>query len=138
MIAVIAAAGSGSMFKRIDHVEIVTPDMDQTIDFYTNVLGFKLRERHKTEAPPLEEIAYLDLADTTIELMAVKSAVPLPAEPWTAGYRMMAIEVDDMDATVAYLKTKGVELSRGPVQMGKSKRAEIKDPNGVSLEIRQW
>ncbi len=126
------------MFKRIDHVEIVTPDMDTTIDFYTNVLGFKVRERIKIEASFLEEIAYLDLADTTIELMAVKSAAPVSAEPWPAGYRMMALEVDDMDATVAYLKTKGVELSRGPVLMGKSKRAEIKDPNGASIEIRQW
>lgn len=126
------------MFKRIDHIEIVTPDMDKSIAFYADVLGFKLRERRKVENPSLEEIAYLDLADTTIELMAVGSASSPSAAPWTAGYRMMAIEVDDMDRVVEYLKSKGVGLSRGPVLMGKSKRAEIKDPNGISIELRQW
>jgi glyoxylase I family protein len=50
----------------------------------------------------------------------------------------MAIEVDDMDRAVQYLKGKGVEVSRGPVTLGTSKRAEIKDPDGLSIELRQW
>jgi catechol 2,3-dioxygenase-like lactoylglutathione lyase family enzyme len=35
------------MFKKIDHVEIVTDDLNRTVDFYTNVLGFthKLTQR---------------------------------------------------------------------------------------------
>jgi catechol 2,3-dioxygenase-like lactoylglutathione lyase family enzyme len=35
------------MFKKIDHIEIVTNDLDRTVDFYTNVLGFntKLTQR---------------------------------------------------------------------------------------------
>jgi len=28
------------MFKRIDHVEIVTDQLDRTVQFYTEVLGF--------------------------------------------------------------------------------------------------
>ncbi len=43
-----------------------------------------------------------------------------------------------MDAAVAYLKGKGVELSRDPVKLGNSQRAEIKDPDGLSIELRQW
>jgi glyoxylase I family protein len=50
----------------------------------------------------------------------------------------MAIEVDDMDRAVQYLKGKGVEVSWGPVTLGTSKRAEIKDPDGLSIELRQW
>jgi catechol 2,3-dioxygenase-like lactoylglutathione lyase family enzyme len=36
------------MFKRIDHVEIVTDKLDRTLRFYTDVLGFtlKVRENH--------------------------------------------------------------------------------------------
>ena len=31
------------MFKKIDHVEIVTDQLERTVEFYTDVLGFKLK-----------------------------------------------------------------------------------------------
>jgi glyoxylase I family protein len=127
-----------SMFQRIDHVEIVTSDMDRTVDFYTGVLDFKVKERRKVERPPLEEIAYLQLNDTVLELLSFKDPAPASTVQPQVGYRMMAIEVEDMDKALEYLKGKGVEISREPVAMGKSKRAEIKDPNGLSIELRQW
>jgi len=36
-----------ALFKKIDHVEIVTKELERSIEFYTGVLGFrvKLRER---------------------------------------------------------------------------------------------
>src|SRR3990170_135656 len=109
------------MFKRIDHVEIIPRYLERAIDFYTNILGFKIKQRHRVEVPPLEEIAYLQLNDTVIELMSVKNAAPLSPEPWQVGYRMMAIEVEDTDKAIEYLKGKGVEISRAPVTLGKSK-----------------
>src|SRR5436190_1027382 len=33
------------IFRRIDHVEIVTDRPDETVAFYTDVLGFTVRER---------------------------------------------------------------------------------------------
>lgn len=126
------------MFKRIDHVEIIPLDVEKTISFYTNVLGFKIKERRKVQMPPLEEVIYLTLNDTMIEILSVKGVTPASAKPWQAGYRMLAIEVEDMDKAVEYLKSKGVEISRPPVNLGKSKRGEIKDPNGLSIELRQW
>ncbi len=126
------------MIKRIDHVEITTGNLEETISFYTNILGFKIKERNRMDRPPLEEIDYLTLGDTMIEVLAVKDPAPLTTEPWQVGYRMMALEVDDMEKTLEYLKSQGVEITRGPVTIGKSKRAEIKDPNGISIELRQW
>ena len=126
------------MFKRIDHVEIVPGDMDRSIDFYTNVLGFKVKERRKVERPPLQEIAYITLNDSMVELLSYADPLPPSFEQRQIRYRMMAIEVEDMDKAVEYLKTKGVELSLGPVALGTSIRAEIKDPDGLSIELRQW
>ena len=126
------------MIKRIDHVEITTGDMEKTLRFYTGVLGFKVKERMKMDRPPLQEIVFITLNDSMIEILAAKDPVPLSTAPWQVSYRMMALEVDDMDRTLAYLKTKGVEPSRPPMAIGKSKRAEIKDPNGLSIELRQW
>ncbi len=126
------------MFKRIDHVEIIPGDVDRAIEFYTNVLGFRIRERRKVDAPPLREIAYLELNGTVIEIMLVEGAAPASSKEWQIGYRMMALEVEDMDKALEYLKGKGIEPSWGPVTLGESKRAEIKDPDGLRIELRQW
>ena len=52
------------MFKRIDHVEIVTDQPDQTVQFYTEVLGFTVKARDRIERSGLGvpiDLAYLDL-----------------------------------------------------------------------------
>ena len=126
------------MFKRIDHVEIVPHDFEKAISFYTAVLGFKVKNRQKVGVSPLEEVAYLALGDTVLELLRVTNPSSAPADLWHTGYRMMALEVEDMDKAIEYLKSKGVEPSVNPISLGKSKRGEIKDPNGLSIELRQW
>jgi len=125
------------MFKRIDHVEITSGDLERSIRFYKEVFGFALKERIKPSSPEIEEIAFLTLGDTMLELLAIKNSAPPPKGP-QVGFRTMAIEVDDMDRAVQYLKGKGVEVSWGPVTLGTSKRAEIRDPDGLSIELRQW
>jgi catechol 2,3-dioxygenase-like lactoylglutathione lyase family enzyme len=119
-------------------VEIIPSDLEKTIDFYVNVLGFEVKRRQKVQVPPLQEVVYLRLGDTDIELLSVKDPDPSSQAQWQVGYRMMALEVDDMNETIEYLKGKGVELTLGPMTIGKSTRAEIKDPNGISIELRQW
>ena len=41
------------MFKRTDHVEIVTDQLDQTVQFYTDVLGFRERAPRPIESSSL-------------------------------------------------------------------------------------
>ena len=41
------------MFKKIDHVEIVTDQLDRTVEFYTDVLGFKLKARDRIDRSSL-------------------------------------------------------------------------------------
>lgn len=125
------------MFKKIDHVEIVPTDIDRTMEFYVSVLGFRLRERFPVPAPPLKEIAYLELGGTVIELISVEKPAP-HGKQWETGYRAVAIEVEDMDSAISYLKKKGIPITWGPASTGKSKRAEIQDPDGLTIELRQW
>jgi glyoxylase I family protein len=125
------------MFKRIDHVEITSGDLERSIRFYEGVFGFTLKERIKPNTPEIEEIAFLTLGDTMIELLAIKDCGP-PAKSSQVGFRSMAIEVDDMDRAIQYLKGKGIRVTWGPVTLGKSKRAEIEDPDGLSIELREW
>lgn len=126
------------MFKKIDHVELIPADFDRALTFYTEILGFRVKSRAKVAAPPLEEIAYLALGETVLELMRVTDPIRAELDPWQVGCRMIALEVEDMDAAIAYLASKGVSISWGPVTLGPSKRAEFKDSEGFSVELRQW
>lgn len=129
------------MFKRIDHVELVTSDPERAVAFYTGVLGFTLRSRDRVPATPLGplELAYLDLGGTTVELMCYPEAKPEPKPAGERlGWRMMALEVGDMDGALAYLKEKGIEPSWGPLKRPTYARAEIRDPDGNAIELRQW
>jgi glyoxylase I family protein len=129
------------MFKRIDHVEIVTDKPDETVKFYTDVLGFTVRERGRVPVGPDRalDLVYLDLGGTTVELMTWEN-VPTAPKPELEhfGYRMIAIEVEDMKEALAYLKTKGVEPVWGPNYRDTYARAEIADPNGYRIELRHW
>ncbi|HYM73730.1 MAG TPA: VOC family protein [Stellaceae bacterium] len=130
------------MFKRIDHIEIVTDRPGDTERFYTEVLGFKVRARDRIErpgSPAVLNLAYLDLGGTTVELMTWEG-IPVAPEPEKEhlGYRLMALEVEDMKEAVAYLKTKGVETVWGPMFRDTYARAEICDPNGYRIELRHW
>jgi catechol 2,3-dioxygenase-like lactoylglutathione lyase family enzyme len=130
------------MFKRIDHVEIVTGQPDRTVEFYTEVLGFTVKSRDRIDRSDLGvpmDLVYLDLGGTVVELISYAGASVEPApQKEHLGYRMMALQVDDMQKTADYLKTKGVEVVWGPKVRAKYARAEIRDPNGFHIELRQW
>ena len=85
------------------------------------------------------DIVYLDLGGTTVELISYDGA-PVDPAPKTEhlGYRMIALEVEDMQQTTDYLKAKGVDIVWGPRVTNAYARAEICDPNGFHIELRQW
>ena len=105
------------MFKRIDHVEIVTDQLDRTVAFYTEVLGFTVKLRDRIEQSGLGvpiDLVYLDLGGTVVELIAYEGASVEPApQKEHLGYRMIALEVDDMQKVADYLNTKGVDIVWG-------------------------
>jgi glyoxylase I family protein len=129
------------VFRRIDHVELVTAEPERAVKFYTEVLGFHVRARDRVPMSPYGplDLVYLDLGGTTVELMCYPEARPQPApREEHLGYRMMAIEVDDMDAALEKLKASGIEPSWGPKKRPSYARAEIRDPDGNGIELRQW
>lgn len=82
---------------------------------------------------------YLDLGGTTVELISYEGASVEPApQNEHLGYRMMALEVDDMRATAEFLRTKGIDIVWGSKFRERYARAEIRDPNGYHIELRQW
>jgi catechol 2,3-dioxygenase-like lactoylglutathione lyase family enzyme len=130
------------MFKRIDHVEIVTDQPARTVQFYTEVLGFTVKFCDRVERSGLGvpiDLVYLELGGTVVELISYDGATVDPApQNEHLGYRMIALEVDDMQKAADYLKAKGVDIVWGPRVRETYARAEIRDPNGNHIELRQW
>jgi catechol 2,3-dioxygenase-like lactoylglutathione lyase family enzyme len=130
------------MFKRIDHIELLTAAPEHTIAFYTGVLGFHERERIRVpETPngPLDLI-YLELGGTTVEVMCYPEAKSIRSRSaeQRLGWQCLALEVADMDGALDWLHQKGVDAAWGPVKRPDYARAEIRDPDGNPIELRQW
>jgi glyoxylase I family protein len=66
-----------------------------------------------------------------------KAIAPRSAEQ-RLGWQCLALEVDDMDAALNTLREKGVEAVWGPLKRPDYARAEIRDPDGNPIELRQW
>src|SRR5262249_11390856 len=130
------------MFKRIDHVELVTDRLERTVAFHSAVRGFRVRTRDRIDPSELGtpiDLVYLELGGTTVELISYEDVTVDPApQNEHLGYRMIALEVDDMQKTTDYLKTKGVDVVWGPRFRETYARAEIRDPGGNHIELRQW
>ena len=130
------------MFKRIDHIELLTAAPERAIAFYVGALGFRERERgHIPETPfgPLD-LVYLELGGTTIEVMCYPEAKRIAprSEEQRLGWQCLALEVDDMDAALKILGEKEVQAVWGPLKRQDYARAEIRDPDGNPIELRQW
>ncbi len=126
------------MFKRVDHVEIVPMNAEKTIEFYVNIIGFRIRSRNEVKIAPMREVIYLELGDTTIEIISADDPNPRSEALWEVGYRGIALEVEDMAKAVDYLQGKGIAIALEPVDLGDSFRGEIRDPDGLIIELRQW
>ena len=129
------------MFRRIDHIELLTSAPGRMLAFYREVLGFRESSRTRVPETPLGplDIVYMELGGTTVEIMTYpKAAIPPASTERRLGYQLMALEVDDMDEALELLKRRGIAPSWGPVKRPDYARAEIRDPDGNGIELRQW
>jgi len=120
---------------RFLHVSITVKDIDDSIRFYTDVIGLKLRTRR--EIPENKaEIAFLtdDQSDVQLELTYWKEK-----KDWNQGDELdhLAFGVPDMNQAMKWFKDNNVEITKEPYTLrGSTTRiAFIADPNGIWLEI---
>lgn len=126
------------MLKRLDHVELVPSDFERSLDFYTRVLGGQIAQRYPVDAPGISEVAYIKLGESAVELIHAPDAQALAQTGERIGYRLMAFEVSDMLQTLEALASCGVTPSWGPLETPAFIRAEINDPDGNAIELREW
>jgi len=122
------------VIKDIDHVAVVTTDVQRAAKFYTEALGF--REVGRLETSHSGTLIFLGLGGTTVELFG--GGKPGSGDTGEVGYRHIALAVDDADAEYERLKAMGVEFTMEPATVESGLRiAFLKDPDGSPIEIMQ-
>jgi len=122
---------------RFVYTGIRVSDMDESIRFYTQVLGMTLVERTKT-APTKGEVATLRSpgSEQELELNFYEEGSSFWA-PYSNGEDLdhLAFEVENLVATVGDLRRKGVEIIIEPYSIGDWSESYIRDPNGIWIEL---
>ncbi len=129
--------------QRVDHLEVYARDIKETCDFYVDVLGFTLwRHTQSVRDDGSDfELACVRMGDMMLEIIqAPPEALDLPVDQTKVGMRMFALRVSDMAATIESLQHRGVQVYQAPreTQVFEGLRAEILDPNGMRIELREW
>ncbi len=120
---------------RFLHTSITVRHMDESLAFYTEVLGLEF-ERRRTIAENHAEIAFVrdPISGARVELTHWDGK-----DDFEAGEQLdhLAFEVEDLDRYLLKLRAKNVRVAREPYRLsgGSGRIAFILDPNEVWIEL---
>lgn len=123
------------MITGIGHTAYDCYKFEATLDFYTRVLGFPQMFELLNDKGELW-IVYLRVNDGVYIELFPKTGEP-PSER-SRSYSHLCLEVDDMEATVAAVTSRGAVLDT-PIQRGKdgNRQAWTRDPEGNRIEFME-
>lgn len=134
------------LFVCIDHVGLAVPNLDEAIEFHTNVLGWRLLHRESNEEQGVEE-AMIGTGEQLSQNAQIQLLAPLNENSTIAkfldrngpGMQQLAYRVSDLDKVCATLRERGVRLLFPEARRGtKDSRINFchpKDTGGVLLEL---
>ncbi|MBO3802854.1 MAG: VOC family protein [Candidatus Brockarchaeota archaeon] len=129
---------------RLEYVGIRVKDMDESIRFYTELLGMKLLDRAKIPTTKGETAALQSPGSKLVlELNYYEEGSPF-ATPYEAGDGLdhLGFKVDDVKAEFENLRRKGATVALEPFEETNDKEATgflafVQDPNGIWIELFQ-
>ena len=116
-------------------VRYIVHDVEAAIGFYTGHLGFSV------QIHPNEQFAMLNRGDLRLVLSVPGApagggqAMPDGTLPQPGGWNRFAVEVPDLDATVAELRHDGVRFRNDVVTGVGGKQIIAEDPSGNPVEL---
>lgn len=127
--------------KRIDHIAIVVPDIEQAQAFYRDAMGLEMAHIEQLDDQQVI-VAFFPTGESEIELVepiTEDSGVARYLEKRGPGIHHICLEVDDIEATLANLRASGVNLiNEQPVIGSGGKRIAFIHPHstsGVLIEL---
>ncbi len=138
-------AATAPAWSGINHLALVTSDMDATVRFYHGVLGARLAATIGTpefrhyffEFGPHCTVAFFEYADLTVEPFAKPAGVPDPRAPQ---FDHLALNLPDENALHALrqrLTNAGCQVT-DIIDHGMIRSVYFTDPNGIALEASWW
>ncbi len=123
----------------VGHVHFIVTNLERSIDFYCNILGFHINEDMRTEPQPRRVVF---LSSTNIEkehhyLALMEMSQFQPVQPGTAGLYHAALLYPNRQALALALKH---ILDQGYLidhchDYGTGEAINLRDPDGIPLEL---
>ncbi len=124
---------------QFDHMAFEVGDLERAVTFYVERLQFRESWRHRNEEER-EECVFLERGNVKLELLArLDGGFHRPPTPETPYCPHLAIGVGDLDGEVEQLKSGGIDLLRGPLEVaGKVRWLYFADPDHNVIELVEW
>jgi methylmalonyl-CoA epimerase len=134
------AAVAGRTFSRVHHVAYVVRDIEAALAFYRDTLGLTVGLVLPIASDEVV-IAFLEVGETKVELVQPTTAstgVARFLESRGEGFHHVCLETPDVDATLADLAARGVEVIDRAARRGAEGPVAFLHPrscNGVLTEL---
>ena len=135
-----------AMKLRLDHYNLRTPKIQETIDFYTSVLGLLVGPRPSTRPGawlydradvPVVHVSGIDTSNPQAmkELEDHLGAKDLSTLEGSGAIDHVAFDGPDFAGALAHLQHLGVAYTERDVPQLSLKQLFVTDPNGVTVEL---
>ena len=118
----------GDKNMKIKYNTFIVRDMEESIKFYTEVMGFEVDSEHNPY-PGAKIVLLKGEGETMIELIQNNENEP--------GLFCIGMDVDDMNTKLEELKSKGAKVTMEPIPITVGTLAFIEDPNGARIALIQ-
>jgi lactoylglutathione lyase len=119
--------------RKLLHTRMRVSDMDETIGFYTAILGLEVMERKVS--PRGSQLAFLKVpnSEELIELCSFPASGPVKVQEDLVH---LAFEVENLDDTMASLNSRNIKITDGPTRTSSGSRFIFIDaPDGYEIEL---
>ena len=146
---------TGFNIAATNHTSFTVSDLDRSLAYFCDVLGFELLNRSPRDPAFIErvvaipgadiEVAYVQAPGHRLELIEYRGPDgrrQVDSRPCDVGFAHIAFDVDDIDAVIAASENAGVrplgppqDLDRGPNKGGRV--VYTRDADGITIEFIQ-
>lgn len=97
---------------KVDHIGIAVKNLDETLKFYSDVLGLELGGTEVVEEQKVK-VAFLPVGDTEVELLESTSEdgpIAKFIEKNGEGIQHIAFRVENIEEAIEYMQSKGMKM----------------------------
>lgn len=122
----------------LDHIHVRCSDVEASITYYKKMFDAKEVARAGTKEMP---ITILEMAGERFCFSPKRQEVTIRSQPGEPGWGIyqIGVKVENLDASLAELKERGAEISRGPLTVREGLRIFfVRGPDSVEIEVMEY